>query len=59
MRRLDVTDLGLTCQGDGSTKVTVWCKCWTVADIDDVIAWLKLARAVMARWQEIRSSEAE
>lgn len=54
---LDVTDLGLECFADGSIKVTVWCKCWSSDDIEDVIAWLKLAKATMLRWEEIRKFE--
>lgn len=54
---LDVTSLGLNCTADGDTCVTIWAKCWTADDIDDVIAWLKLAKAAMQKWETIRKKE--
>lgn len=50
-RDLDVTNLEIECEADGSTKVTVWCKCWKPEDIEDVIAWLGFAKAVMEQWE--------
>jgi hypothetical protein len=54
---LDVTNLNLDCDADGSAKVTIWCRCRTADDIDDVIAWLTLAKTMTEKWQEIRSKE--
>jgi hypothetical protein len=56
-RRLDVTSLDMECHDDGTTKVTVWVKCWSSDDIDDVIAWLKLAKSMMKSWETIRKKE--
>jgi hypothetical protein len=55
---LDITDLSISCNDDGSSKMTVWAKCFTADDIDDVIAWLGLAKAMMKRWEAIRADEA-
>jgi hypothetical protein len=54
MTRLDVTNLEIECHTDGSTKVKVWCNCFQPDDIDDLVAWLGLAKTVMERWGEIR-----
>jgi hypothetical protein len=56
-RRLDVTSLDMQCHDDGTAKVTVWVKCWSLDDIDDVIAWLKLAKSMMKSWEAIRKKE--
>jgi hypothetical protein len=53
-RPLDVTDLGLECEADGTSLVKVWCKCRTADDIDDVIAWLHLAKTLTTKWRIIR-----
>jgi hypothetical protein len=55
-RCLDVTDLGVEGFADGSMKVTVWCKCFTPDDIDDVISWLQLAKTMMESWETIREN---
>jgi hypothetical protein len=52
---LDVTTLDVKCKADGTLRVEVWCKCSTANDIDDVIAWLKLAQRMQAEWEEIRA----
>jgi hypothetical protein len=57
MKRLDVTTLEIEGFNDGSVKVACWCKCYTAADVDDVIEWLKLGKMVMERWAEIRKAE--
>ena len=56
-KQLDITNLEIEGYGDGSIKVTCWCKCYTPADVDDVIEWLKLGKMVMERWAEIRKAE--
>lgn len=53
-RRLDITSLGVECDEIGGAKVTIWCKCYSVEDIDDCIEWLKLARTLMEGWEAIR-----
>jgi hypothetical protein len=57
VKPLDVTNLAIECDADGSAKVTAWCKCRSPDDIDDVIEWLKLAKTFMEKWQQIRSEE--
>lgn len=56
-KKFDIADLSINCDEEGRTKVSVWCKCHTAAEIDTVIAWLKLARALMGRWEEIRNEQ--
>jgi hypothetical protein len=57
MIKLDVTSLDIECHADGSAKVSAWVKCWTTDDIDDVIAWLELAKTMMQKWEAIRKGE--
>lgn len=52
---MDITSLQIECQVDGGVKVQAWCKCQSPDDIDDLIAWLGLARHVMTEWMAIRS----
>jgi hypothetical protein len=59
MKPLDVTTLGLECEEGGRVKVTVWCKCWTAGDINDVIEWLRLAKTLMEKWEAIRKVEVQ
>ena len=55
-RCLDVTNLGIECAADGGSKVIVWCKCHSTGDIDDVIAWLELAKTMVESWKQIREN---
>ena len=52
---IDVTNLEVECAADGGSKVTVWCKCNSTEDIDDVIAWLELAKAMIEGWKQTRT----
>lgn len=52
---MKVSDLKIEC--DPLTTVTVWVKCFTVDDVDDLIAWLGLAKTVMVQWQQINQKE--
>lgn len=54
---MNVTSMEIECHDTGDTKVTVWVKCQSVADIDDVIAWLTMSRQTMVDWKEIRAGK--
>lgn len=54
MREMDVTTIGLECESDGTTRIVLWMKAWSPDDIDDVLAWLSMARQLMVDWREIR-----
>jgi hypothetical protein len=51
---LDVTDLSIECNADGTSMVKLWCKCNSADDIEDVVAWLGFAQTMMAQWQARR-----
>jgi hypothetical protein len=40
---------------DGETSVELWCDLSSIDDIVDIIEWLKLARTMMEKWEEIRA----
>ena len=52
---MDISDLKIECDIKGVTKVSVWAKLHTPADVDDIIAWLRLSKNVMAKWEKIRA----
>jgi hypothetical protein len=54
---MDISDLKIEC--DGRTCVKVWAKCHSAEDIDDMIAWLHLAKGLMLKWEKIRARNAE
>jgi hypothetical protein len=54
---MNVTSMEIECHDTGDTKVTVWVKCQSVGDIDDVIAWLTMSRQTMVDWKEIRAGK--
>lgn len=43
---------------NGMTIVEVWADCHTVEDIDDIIAWLQMAKTVMIKWDKINGKAA-
>lgn len=52
---LDIKDLVIACDADGSTRVIIEGYCNSTDDIDDIVAWLALARNVVEQWAEIRA----
>lgn len=52
---LDITSLDIECR-DGGTAVKVWAKCRTPDDVDQIIAWLHLAKGVMVKWEKINAA---
>jgi hypothetical protein len=52
---MKVTQLKIDTDADAATDVTIWVTCTTVEDIDDVAAWLELAKDFVAGWREVRA----
>jgi hypothetical protein len=55
---MDITSLEFEIDSKCRPKVSVWAKCHTVEDVDDIIAWLHLAKDMMRKWEKIRSKHA-
>ena len=53
---MDITNMGIECSNAGD-KVTVWVKCRTPEEIDDVVAWLGLVRTLMTTWKCYREEK--
>jgi hypothetical protein len=51
--RFEANELTIRCRSTGATRVEVWCKCYTKEQIDDLVAWLKLAQTVTLEWEAI------
>jgi hypothetical protein len=54
---MKVSDLKMESEVDGTTTATFWLKLNSADEIDDAIAWLRLAKDVMQKWHKIRSKE--
>lgn len=55
---MKVNDLKMAMQESGKTDVEVWARCYTSDDLEDLIAWLLLARAAMKKWEARRKDKA-
>ncbi len=51
---MDITSLEWEADSKGNPKISVWAKCHTVEDVEDIIAWLHLAKDMMRKWEKIR-----
>jgi hypothetical protein len=51
---MKISDLKIEC--DDRTCVTVWVKCQSPEEIDNLIAWLQLAKSVMLKWEKINAN---
>lgn len=50
---MKISGLKILGGNNGRTIVEVWADCHTVEDIDDIIAWLQMAKTVMIKWDKI------
>lgn len=50
---MKITDLKT--ESAKGTMVKVWCECATANEVDDLIAWLRLAKSVMLGWERINA----
>jgi hypothetical protein len=53
-----ITGLKIESSESGRTVVEVWSKCSSVSDVDDLIAWLGLAKHVIRGWEKINAKNA-
>jgi hypothetical protein len=56
---MDITALEVAGREDGTSRLTVWVKCDTAQEIDDIITWLALAKSVMIDWKGLRAPPKE
>lgn len=54
---MDITNLEVDCAHKPCIKV--WAKCETPEDVDDIIAWLRLAKDLLIKWEKIRGRHAK
>lgn len=43
----------------GRAIVEVWAKLHTVDDVDDMVAWLQMAKGTMRQWEKIHARSAQ
>lgn len=55
---MDITSLSIECHADGTSKVSCWAKATTLEEIDDLIAFLQMARKLMDGWSIVRQPPA-
>ena len=55
---MEITSLECKCDNKGGTQINVWAKCHSVEDVDDIIAWLHLAKTLMKGWDKIEKKRA-
>jgi hypothetical protein len=52
---LSVSSLEVSCESNGQTKLRVNVTCFCIEDVDDLAAWLELAKTLIVKWEEIRN----
>jgi hypothetical protein len=52
---MEISTMAIEADITGRSTVKLWCKCHSAQDIDDVIAWLNLARSMMDAWHAQRA----
>ena len=52
-KSMNITTLKMEYGFNGEATVSVWVGCNTPADIDELMAWLKMAKYNMASWKSI------
>lgn len=50
---MQISELAMNFGHGGKTIVSIWCKCHCPDDIEEIAAWLKMAKANMEQWQKI------
>jgi hypothetical protein len=50
---MQISELSMNFGYNGKTIVTAWCKCHTADDVEEIIAWLKMAKDNMRAWEKI------
>ena len=57
MRPLEISSLDLQSRDDGHSIVRINVTCSSTEDVDDIVAWLELAKGVMVEWAKIRTGK--
>ena len=47
----------LSVHNEDGTLISIWCKCYSVKDIDNLISWLRLARTMIVDWETIKAND--
>jgi len=50
---LSIETLNIECDEKGGARIQLTCQCNSTQDVDDILAWLQLARDLTIRWEEI------
>lgn len=56
---MKISQLDVRCDRSQKQHLEIWCECNSPEDVDDLMAWLLLAKAMMKKWDNIRSRRAE
>jgi len=56
---LKISNLDVRCDRSQRQHLEIWCECHSVEDVDDLMAWLLLAKDMMKKWDRIRSRRAQ
>lgn len=56
---MKVTHMDVRCDRSQELHTEIWCECRSIEDVDDLMAWLSLAKDMMKKWDKIRSRRAE
>jgi hypothetical protein len=51
--------MDVRCDRSQEQNLQIWCECYSPEDVDDLMAWLLLAKDMMKKWKKIRSRRAE
>lgn len=52
---MKISDLKIESADCGKTTVSLWVRCSSVEDVDNLIAWLGLAKHVIRGWEKINA----
>lgn len=50
---MQISGLNMDYMHNGKATASVWCKCHSVEDCEEIIRWLRMAQANMKQWQKI------
>jgi len=50
-----VSNLDVRCDRSQKQHLEIWCECYSIEDVDDLMAWLLLAKDMMRKWDKIRA----
>lgn len=56
---MKISNLDVCCDMSHKQHLEIRCECYSVEDVEDLVAWLMLAKDMMAKWDEVRSRRAQ